>query len=69
MSQIAHQDYTVVNETTTVFELLSKLQSSPVTLFLVAGKAEPVSAGDIKGVVSKERLADAMTDSINLFAR
>ncbi|MGH7969639.1 MAG: CBS domain-containing protein, partial [Limisphaerales bacterium] len=68
IGDIAQTQYEVVSEQTTVFELLTKLRSSPITFFLVAAPAAEVLARDIKGVISKERITDLMTESLGLFA-
>jgi CIC family chloride channel protein len=68
VGEIAIKDYEVVTERTTVFELLSKLRSRPVGLFLVAAQDGALSAADIKGVISKERIADTMTESLGLLS-
>ena len=68
VSEIAIKDYEVVTERATVFELLSKLRSRPVGLFLVAAQDGAISAADIKGVISKERIADTMTESLGLLS-
>jgi len=68
VGEIATKDYEVVTERATVFELLSKLRSRPVGLFLVAAQDRAASAADIKGVISKERIADTMTESLGLLS-
>lgn len=66
--EIAIKNYEVVAESTTLFELLSKLRSRPVDLFLVTTQDGPLSVRDIKGVISKERIADTITESLGLFS-
>ena len=67
VTEIATTDYQVVGETTTVFQLMSNLRSKSVNLFVVAPNGRAASVQEIKGVVSKERIADTMTESLGLF--
>jgi len=67
LGDLVIKDYEVVNERTTLFELLTKLRAKPVSVFLVATKPAPVSITDVKGVISKQRIADSMTESLGLF--
>jgi CIC family chloride channel protein len=67
MGELAIRDFEVVTEGTTLFELLSQLRSKPTRIFLVAARKAPVSAREIQGVISKERIADSMTESLGLF--
>lgn len=72
LSQIAIKNYEVVTERTTVFELLSKLRSRRVGVFVVTaeeGVEEGApSVGRIKGVISKEQITDTITQSFGLFS-
>lgn len=68
IGDIAQTQFEVVSEQTTVFELLTKLHSRPIAFFLVAAPAAEITARDIKGVISKERITDLMTESLGLFA-
>ena len=68
VGEIKIQNYAVVTERTTVFELLSKMRSKPVDLFLVGTGEDAFAVKEIKGVVSKERIADTMAESIGLFS-
>jgi CIC family chloride channel protein len=63
--EIANKNFEVVTENTTLFDIISKMHSNHVTLFLVASGLSPVSVQDVKGVVSKERIADALTETIS----
>lgn len=65
---IATRNYEVVSESTTLFDLLARLRSTRVSLFLVATREAPVSASDIKGVITKERITDSMTESLGMFS-
>jgi len=46
--------------------LLAKLRAEPVSVFLVATKPAPVSTTDERGVISKQRIAGSMTESLGL---
>jgi predicted transcriptional regulator len=63
--EVAIENFEVVTENTTLFDIISKMHSNHVTLFLVASGPSPVSVHDVKGVISKERIADALTETIS----
>jgi CBS domain-containing protein len=65
---IALTQYEVVSEQTTVSELLTRMRARPIRFFLVAAAPESASARDVKGIISKERMTDLMTESLALFA-
>lgn len=69
LSEIAIKDYEVVTERSTLFELLSRLHSKPLKLFLVAMQGEAPSVREIRGVISKEQIVDTMTESLDLFSK
>jgi CIC family chloride channel protein len=63
--EVANANFEVVAENTTLFHIISRMRSTHVSLFLVASGPAPVSVGEVKGVISKERIADAMTETIS----
>jgi chloride channel protein, CIC family len=63
--EIAIKDFEVVAENTILFDIISRMRSNQVTLFLVASGPSPVSVHDVKGVINKERIADALTETIS----
>jgi chloride channel protein, CIC family len=63
--EISNENFEVVAEKTTLFDIVSRMRSNHVSLFLVASRPAPVSVRDVKGVISKERIADAMTETIS----
>jgi len=67
LADVTIKAYDVVTETTTLFELLERLRSRPVRLFLVAAREGVSSVNEIKGVISKERITDSMSESLGLF--
>jgi CIC family chloride channel protein len=66
IGEIADKNFKVVAETSTLFNIISKMRSDHATLFVVASGLAPVSVNTVKGVISKERIADAMTETISL---
>lgn len=63
---VANENFAVVAENTTLFHVISRMHSSDVSLLLVASGPIPTSVRDIKGVISREQIADAMTETISL---
>ncbi len=66
VGEVANVNFEVVAEKTTLFDLILRMRAKHVTLFLVAAKPAPALVGDVKGVISKERIADVMTETISL---
>jgi predicted transcriptional regulator len=64
--EVSIRNFEAIKENTTLLDVVLRMQSRRATLFLVSSGAEPVSVQDVKGVISKERIADAMTESVVL---
>ncbi len=65
---IATQAYAVVNENTTLFEIITKMRHDRLEGFLVSPAGFPLAVGDVQGWISKERIANASVESIDMFA-
>jgi chloride channel protein, CIC family len=63
--EIANENFEAVAENTTLFAIISRMRSKRVSIFLVTSGQVPVSVQDVKGVISKERIADALTETIS----
>jgi CIC family chloride channel protein len=63
---IADRKFDVVTENDSLFKIISKRRLDRVSVFLVTTGPGPVSIHNIKGVISTERIADAMTETISL---
>jgi CIC family chloride channel protein len=66
LGEIADKNFQVVGENATLFSVISKMRSGHVGLFVVASESPPVSITSVKGIISKEQIADAMTETISL---
>ena len=66
LREVAHDRFEVVPEETTLFDLIIKMRSRQIALFLVASQPEPASVDEVKGIISKERIGDIMTETISL---
>jgi hypothetical protein len=64
----ANENFEVVADSTTLFNIIARMRSNHVSLFLVASGLAPISVQDVRGVISKERIADAMTETTSLSA-
>jgi CIC family chloride channel protein len=69
IGEIADRNFRLVNETATLLELISAMHSKQTGVVTVADKQDPISPRDVKGLISKERIADSMAESVDLFAR
>lgn len=66
VGDVAAKNFGVVAEHATLLNIISQMHSDHASLFLVASGPRPVLARDVKGVISKERIADVMTETISL---
>ena len=67
MRDVASEHFQVVAENTTLFEIVTRMRSDSVTVFVVASAGgDPASIHNAQGVISKERIADVMTETISL---
>ena len=64
---LASTDYEIVAETTTLFEMISKMRSRPLRAFLVASKTPPDSPADIKGAISTQQITNSIAESIGIW--
>ena len=67
ISEVADRDYQPVSETTTLFEIIGMMRGNQRRWFVVVENAGS-AAEQVKGVISKERIADSMADPSRLFA-
>ncbi len=66
LGEVSGERFEVVTETTTLFDLIAQMQARRPTVFLVASKPAPVCVHEVKGVISKERITDVLTEPIRL---
>ena len=64
--EVANERFEVVTENTALFDVVTKMHARKVALFLVTSRPAPVSVQDVQGVLSKERIADVLTETIRL---
>jgi CIC family chloride channel protein len=69
VGDIAEKDFETIPETMTLFELISEMRLKRTALFVVAPERGPLPISKVKGVISKERIAESMADAADLFAR
>ncbi len=65
--EAANPNYDVVNENTTLFEIITRMHNNRTDIFLVSENSPTNSAGQIQGWISKERIANSMVEAIGLF--
>ena len=68
VESVTNRAFSIISPNTTLFELVTRLRSQRVEIFLVAPSPASASAGDITGWISKEQVADSMGEAIGLFA-
>ena len=68
VGELASPSFNLVTENTTLFEIIARLRTAKIDVFLVAHNPARQSADEVKGWISKERIAESMVDAIGLFA-
>lgn len=68
LGEIANKDYVTVPEDTTLFEVIARMRSSRASLALVIRGEGAVSANNVAGLITKEQIADAMVEAVELFS-
>ncbi len=68
VGSLANNHYLFVTETTRVFELLSKMRSVNADYLLVVPDAEPLDDSQVKGIISRQHIAECVIQATELFA-
>jgi CIC family chloride channel protein len=64
----ASKDFVTVSEEATLFYVLAKMRSEQAAVALVTKGGDLVSPDDVKGVITREQIGDAVMQGIELFA-
>jgi CIC family chloride channel protein len=67
VAEIARKDYIVVSESARFSDVVASLRSRGVSVALVSNGSSPPRAEDIKGVITKEQVANAVLDAAEFF--
>jgi len=67
LSEIADKDYAIVSEEATLFYVLERMREEKVSAVLVTETGMCLSCNEVKGVITRHQIADAMMESIELF--
>jgi len=67
LGEVAQTNYITVNEQTSLFEVISGMHARNASIALVSSGSGPISAGQVKGLISRRQLADALVEAAELF--
>ncbi len=67
LGEVARRDYIVIPEEATIFDLMAALQKAGGSVAVVTAEASAGGALQIRGVVTKEHLAEALAEGMELF--
>jgi CIC family chloride channel protein len=68
MDQIANRSYVIVDENMRLSEVISRMRAIGASAALVvSGKENDLSAG-VRGIILKEKIADSLTETLDLFS-
>jgi CIC family chloride channel protein len=68
LHETASKDFVTVSEEATLFYVLARMRSKRATVALVAKGGDVVSPDDVKGMITRQRIGDAVMQGIELFA-
>ena len=67
IGELVQTDFTTVSEQSTVFDVLSRMRTTGASVVVVTTGAAPTVIGNIRGVITRTQLADAMIEATELF--
>jgi hypothetical protein len=68
MGEIANREYATLGEDSTLLDVLARLRFDHASVFLVTNNGTgPVSADEVKGMITKQQIADAMSQTVEPF--
>ncbi len=68
LGEIAARDFMTANEQTTLAEIIDRLHATRASIVLVIdGAGSPPSAEKVKGIITKQELADAIVEAAELY--
>ncbi len=67
LGEIANRDYVAVSDQATLFEVIDKMHLQHVSVALATDSSGPTSAGNVKGLITREQIGEATTEGIDLF--
>jgi CIC family chloride channel protein len=65
--EMAYKDFVVVSEEATLFYVLARMRSAQASVALVTKGGDVVSPDEVKGVITRQQIGDAMMQGIELF--
>ena len=68
LHEIVRKDFVTVSEEATLFYILARMRSKQASVALVTKKEDVVSPDDVKGVITRQQIGDAMMQGIEMFA-
>src|SRR5262249_39147045 len=70
LGDVARKDFTIVEDSDVVFDVIRRMSRRGVTTALVVGRRGKTSvprAGQIRGVITKEHVADSVAKSVAIY--
>lgn len=68
LGQAGTGNYIVVKESDSLFDLIARMHVADATVALVCDQGWPVAADQVRGIITRELLADAVVDAADLFS-
>ncbi|HEV2098055.1 MAG TPA: hypothetical protein VGR45_03915 [Stellaceae bacterium] len=68
MGDVANRNFVIAREDDIVFNIIRRMWRRGAFMAVVVGKGGIPRAGDVRGVISKEHVADSVAASIEIYA-
>jgi CIC family chloride channel protein len=68
LGDIANKDFVIVEEKTTLSEVIARMQSSKASVALVTHDTGSALVNNVKGLITKQKIADAIVQTMEMFS-
>ena len=67
LGDVANRNFVIAREDDIVFEIIRRMRRKGAFMAIVVGKSGIPRVGDVRGVISKEHVADSVAASIEIY--
>jgi len=67
LKDVMQKSFVTVTENASLLEVLEQMRTGEAEVALVVSKSPPLSASDVSGIITKERIAGAVEESLDIF--
>jgi len=67
LGDVTSKDYVIASDETSLFEVMDKMHSQHASVALIGDSSGALSAHDVKGLITRERIGEATTEGMDIF--